>query len=285
MKDLPQCQNINSPDFWRATSDTAIQVRPRSLEERSLSYITHLFSVPSLYSSTGSAPEQEHTATAHIHQSFEKIPESFFDTWKFTLLVAVLYALWCYFCDSVRRRATTARKRRLKDRPNLKRDKHQEKAAEARETSKGDERWFFLEAYLLPQTLLAFVQSLGRNDKASKIGRGIVCTIVVAYCFLASRIQRLRIDVQAEEDEEARPREKIELDMRTLRKYTRNLVKRLIKVSRQSAPRAAPTRASAAKEPSSAPLGTSAGSIILALWIWTELQTPRPKHRISQVNS
>ncbi|KAL8788102.1 MAG: hypothetical protein Q9213_001860 [Squamulea squamosa] len=240
MKDLPQCQGINSPGSWRAISDAPIPVRPRGLDERSLSDITRSFPVHPLYSSTGPVPEEEHTATAHIEQPFEETQQSFFDTWKFCLLVTILHALWCYFCHLARQCATTARKRRLRDRPNLKRDKHQEKAAEAKKTSEDDERWFYINAFLLPQTVVAFVQSLGCDDKADKIDRGIICTIVVAYCFLASRLQRLTIDVQAEEDEEARPPEKVDLDMRTLRKYTRNLVKRLVKVSRQSAPKAAP---------------------------------------------
>lgn len=285
MKNLPQCKTVDSPQFWQSTSESPTQIRPRGLREFDLFNITRSSQQPSSYSHSGYAPVLELDAAATPKQDpLEETPHSFLHTWKFFLLTVSVQILWCRFCDSFNRRATAARKRRLKHRPNLKRDKHQEKAAIGKKSTKEDERWSYITACVLPQFLWSFVLSLVRDDKVDKVFNGTISIMIIAYWFLDSRLQRLRIEVQVEEDEEARPPEKSELDMRTLRKYTQYLVRRLIKTSVRSAAEAAPTRDPTAKAADPAPLQNLASSTILALWLWTELQTPRPRRRHSGVD-
>ncbi|KAL8688531.1 MAG: hypothetical protein Q9224_004860, partial [Gallowayella concinna] len=222
MQHLPQCQNIDSPQFWRPTSDSAAHLRPRSLGGPSLSNITRPAQPPSSHSDAGAASKQApNAATTRSQEPLEDTPSSFFDTWKYGLLVALFQFLWCYYCDSILQRATTARKSRLKDKPNLKRDKHEEQAAKGKKTCVEEGGWSYVVAYVLPHLLLRFVRSLASDQKADQACYGILCMMIVTYTFFASRLQKLRNDVQVEEDEEARAPEKTELDMRTIRNYTR----------------------------------------------------------------
>ncbi|KAL8806276.1 MAG: hypothetical protein Q9182_001423 [Xanthomendoza sp. 2 TL-2023] len=222
-------------------------------------------------------------AKVRSEEPLEAKPQTFFDTWKYVLLIACLQFLWCIYCESILQRATAARKCRLKDRPNLKRDKHEEQAAKGKKTSVEEDGLSYVIAYVLPQMLLGFVRSLAHDKKAEQGCYGILCIMIVMYTVFSSRLQRLRNDVQVEEDEEARPPKKTDLDMRKIRNYTRSLVRRLIKSSgrRTAAAAAAPASDSTAKEAES----THATGMILAAWIWIELQTPRARHRRSKIDT
>ncbi|KAL8802947.1 MAG: hypothetical protein Q9200_006410 [Gallowayella weberi] len=214
-------------------------------------------------------------------EPLEEKPQSFFNTWKYFLLIVCLQFLWCTYCDSVLQRATAARKCRLKNRPNLKRDKQQEQTAKGKTTCLEDNVLSYVIAYVLPQLLLSFVRSLAHGKKVEQSCLGILCIMIIMWAFFASRLQRLRNDVQVEEDEEARPSEKTELDMRKIRNYTRSLVQRLIKSSRKRRAAAAPASDSTAKEAVSAYVT----GMILAAWIGIELRTPRARQRHSKIDA
>ncbi|KAL8676470.1 MAG: hypothetical protein Q9186_007013 [Xanthomendoza sp. 1 TL-2023] len=281
MQHLPQCQNIDSPQFWRPISDSAAHLRPRSLGGPSLSNITRPAQPPSSHSDAGAASKQApDAATTRSQEPLEDTPSSFFDTWKYGLLVALFQFLWCYYCDSILQRATTARKSRLKDKPNLKRDKHEEQAAKGKKTCVEEGGWSYVVAYVLPHLLLRFVRSLASDQKADQACYGILCMMIVSYTFFASRLQKLRNDAQVEEDEEARAPEKTELDMRTIRNYTRSLVRRLIKSSVKGKTAAASTSDSPVKEKEA--VSAYATGFLLGAWIWMEQQTPKPRRRNAQ---
>ncbi|KAL8930623.1 MAG: hypothetical protein Q9208_000494 [Pyrenodesmia sp. 3 TL-2023] len=100
--------------------------------------------------------------------------QNIFDTSKFGLLIILLQSIWhCVRDRTVLYGNATARNRRLQNRPNLKRDKHKEKAAKRTKVCNEDEHRFQIMTLFLPQAVLSFVHSLSSDKSSNKAPSGL----------------------------------------------------------------------------------------------------------------